>query len=191
MNSVQSNTNIRFTSIVNAALLVIVLICIVLIFLTVVGYGRVELNVPSNTFVTLNNHTVKQNSMKVRPGDYTVIITTPNYKTLRQTIKVSLFRTTVVKPSFSEREPSAIISSLIGSYGSYGPPELFKEKWYENNTWLVGSVGPGSASQVVINYANHSWNIVYFNGVAGYPTDTSRLPENVLHYLQELQSDAG
>src|SRR5690348_13092602 len=62
----------------SAATIVMVLIAAGLLFLTVKGYGTLQLQgIPANATVTLNGHTIQSNSLTLRPGDYRLVVTSP------------------------------------------------------------------------------------------------------------------
>lgn len=179
----QNNLNLRRIIVWSVA--AIAGICIILLILSAIGYGQLKLSVPNGSKVLVNQHAVSASSVKLRSGSYTVTVYSATYEPYQTTVKINNFLTTSFKPSLKQRDPNALISSVLGSYGDYGAPTLFNSQWFENNSWLAGDVGPGSASQIALHFVNGSWIVGYFNGLSGYPTDYSKLPTEVANYLKQ------
>ena len=159
------------------------------IVLTQVGYGHLQLsNIPRASTVTVNGHKVAYNAnLKVRPGSYTVVISSSSKTPYEDTIDVGLFRTTTLKPTLKDRDPNAIVSSIIGAYGQYGAPILGDVKWFDDKSWFVASVGPGNSVPIAMQFTNGSWQVRYFL-VDNYPQDISVLPSEVAAYVQALEA---
>lgn len=160
-----------------------------LVVLTNVGYGHLQLrNVPSASVVSVNGHKVAYNAnIKVRPGTYTVVVTSSSKTPFEGKVNVGLFRTTTFKPVLKDRDPNAIVSSIIGANGQYGAPGLSDVKWFDNNTWFAAVVGPGSSTPIAMQFVNGTWHIKYYLGDT-YPQDLSVLPADVSQYIQSLEA---
>ncbi|HJP96879.1 MAG TPA: hypothetical protein VJ843_05950 [Candidatus Saccharimonadales bacterium] len=160
-----------------------------LVVLTQVGYGHLQLsNVPSASVVTVNGHKVAYNSnLKVRPGSYMVVITSSSKTPFEGKANVGLFRATTFKPTLTDRDPNAIVSSIIGANGQYGAPGLSDVKWFDNKSWFAAVVGPGSSTPIAMQFTNGTWQIKYFLGDT-YPQDLSVLPTEVSQYIQALEA---
>lgn len=169
------------------AIWVVVAICICLVLLRFVGYGTLKVSVPDKSVVMVNGHTLTDPSQRLRAGTYTITVVSPRYKSYQGEITVHNFFTTNFKPKLEERKPSNILGSIIGSYGYFGPPVMYSARWFDDNTWLAGSVGPGSSTYIALQYTNGTWSVAYFDGIENYPTDLSRLPSDVAGYIRKLQ----
>ena len=159
-----------------------------LIVLSAVGYGHATFgNLPANSVVTLNGHTIKTSqNLKLRPGSYEVSVESPLTQPYKGTMKVGVFQTTDFKPQLETRAAASIVSSTIGAYGQYGAPSIDDAKWFNNNSWLAGVVGPGSAAPIAIHYEGNAWKVKYF--LSGtYPQDKSVLPTDVAQYVASLE----
>ncbi|HSX23979.1 MAG TPA: hypothetical protein VLE74_02655 [Candidatus Saccharimonadales bacterium] len=160
-----------------------------LVLLIFVGYGRLQLNVPRSAAVTINGQAVKETELKLRPGEYNLIVSSPLISPYQATVKVGLFRTVRFGPQLRQRDASAIASALIGAVGSAGPPDLLVPRWFANNAWLVGVVVPGNADLAArYDSAAGKWVVGYYNG-GGYPTDLSSLPADVSAYIKYLETN--
>lgn len=160
-----------------------------LIVLTQIGYGHLQLSgVPSASTVTVNGHKVAYNAnLKVRPGSYSVIISSSSKTPYESTVRVGLFRTANLKPTLKDRDPNAIVSSIIGAYGQYGAPVLGDVKWFDNDSWFVASVGPGNSVPIAMQFTDGKWQVRYFL-VDNYPQDITVLPSEVSAYVQSLEA---
>lgn len=169
--------------------IVTLVICAWLVMLTQIGYGHLQLNgVPSASTVTVNGHKVAHNAnLKMRPGSYTVIISSSSKTPYEDTVNVGLFRTTTLKPTLKDRDPNAIVSSIIGAYGQYGAPVLGDVKWFDNDSWFAASVGPGNSVPIAMQFTSGTWHVRYFL-VDNYPQDITVLPSEVSAYIQSLEA---
>lgn len=178
------------TFLFTAVAILLTIICAVLIFLTIAGYGTVKLiNVPANASTTINGHMVQGTTIKMRPGNYQIIISSPLITPYQGVLKVKLFTTNTFHPTLAPRNMDAIASSLIGSVNSAGSPQFTQTKWFNNNTWLVGLVGPDDLD-LAIDYdsATNKWSVGYYNG-GGYPNSLTPLPANVANYITTLETN--
>jgi hypothetical protein len=173
----------------NLVIAVVVGVCAVLIFLTISGYGSLQLDLPNNVSVLINNHVITSNSFKMRPGNYQIIVTSPLINPYEENLNIGLFRTTVFKPNLQQRSANAIASSVIGAIGTGGgAPQPGPVQWFNNNTWFVGVVSPGPL-YLAMYYDNtqQQWAVGYYD-VAGYPSDLSKIPVNVATYIENLEA---
>lgn len=164
---------------------VLVVISMVLVLLTLFGYGTLKVSAPAGSVVTVNGHTLKDTSVKLRPGTYDVVVAQYAKEPSRTKVSIKLLGTSTVAPAMTQKDPSALVASLIGSYGGYGIPVVTGAKWFEGNTWMAATVGPGGSSQIALHYVDQQWKIAYFDGLLGYPSDKNTLPEAVANHLEE------
>lgn len=146
------------------------------------GYGHISIKQYVTQNVYINGHAVHTDSIRVRPGTYRITIQTPKYATYEVLVSVGLFKTSVVNPVFNERSPDDIVSSVIGAFGQYGPPEIPDAQYFINDTWLAGVVGPGDAAPIALQFTSKGWRVAYYD-VPGYTHDKSKLPRIVQNYL--------
>lgn len=151
------------------------------------GYGTVRFDqLPASTTIRLNGHTVPAKVLRLRPGDYHVLVASPLITPYQATLHVGLWKTINYHPPLLSRSPDAIASSLIGSSYSSGPVHLLGARWFDNNTWLVGYLDP-SLAQLAVHYSStaRQWSVAYYS-TDGYPHDLTKLPDEVAAYVQLL-----
>lgn len=182
MNPQSSNTTPQ--PLLTLLAVVFIVIALFLLLLTLFGYGKLQVTVPPGSTITVNGHVLNDTSVRLRPGSYDVVVTHYSKETSRTKASIKLLSTTNVAPALTPKDPSALVASLIGSYGGYGIPVVTGAKWFEGNTWIAASVGPGSSSQIALHYQDQSWHVAYFNGLLGYPNDLSVLPEAVANHIR-------
>lgn len=173
----------------NLIIVILGLVCVALIFLTIAGYGMARLNLPNNVSVSINGQPLTSRLVRLRPGSYQVVVSSPNITPYQSTLRVSLFQTVVFNPVLVQRSADSIASSVIGSVGAGGvPPQLGFTQWFDNNTWAVGLVVPGN-SDLALHYDNNKmqWEVGFYNG-GGYPDDLTTLPANVAAYVVQLET---
>lgn len=161
---------------------------IVLLFLTVAGYGYAKfIGIPAHATVSINGHHIATTMLKMRPGSYQVLISSPTLTPYQGTLHIGLFTTTQYKPSLSQRSADAIASSVLGAIpGSTLPPKFEKVLWFNNNAWLAGSLAPEDIILALhYNSVQQQW-VLDFCSATGYPNDTSALPSSVATYVQSL-----
>jgi len=149
------------------------------------GYGTIHFKLPAQGVAYVNGHKIDGDSVKLRTGSYTVMVKSPQYETSEQTIRVNMWSTNY-QPPLTERKPVAILSSVIGAYGTYGAPGISQVKWFEGHTWLVGVAGPGSATPIALHYVHDTWQIGYY-AVGKYPQSLKSLPDDVALYLETME----
>ena len=177
--------NEKLDRLVSLATMAAIVLSAIFLLLFLFGYGHITFTSVPNQSAYINGHKVTQKSTKLRPGTYDVTVLTPNYESVHTKVKVSLFQTKEVAPKRVSRGLDDIAAAALGSNGFYGPPELSDARWFQNNSWLVGIVGPGSSTPAAFYYDHGTWNIKYFDA-SGYPSDVSKLPIDVATYLQKL-----
>jgi len=168
--------------ITNYVLVAAILLCALVSALAFAGYGHINVKQYVAQNVYINGHPVSGNSIKVRPGTYRITVETSRYATYEVLVSVGLFKTSLVTPAFGEHSPDNIVSSVIGAYGQYGPPEIPDAKWFFNNTWLAGVLGPGDAAPIALHFTSKGWEVDYYD-VPGYPRNPSHLPVAIQDYL--------
>lgn len=165
----------------------ILFICAVLLFSVFFGYGTLKFDVPANSAVFINGKPVEKDSIKLRTGSYDLTIYSPTTKPTKQSVRVWLWGATF-SPELEKRSVQSIVASSIGAYGRYGVPVVAQEKWFENNTWLAASVGPGSTVPIALHWENAGWQVKFFNIEGDYPDDVSELPQEMAAYIEELEA---
>lgn len=168
------------------AMVSMLLISIILIVLTVNGYGTLHLEgIPATAAISINGHTTKATSLKLRPGSYQLIITSPATAPLASTINVSLWQQTTYKPALQIRSADAITRSLLGAIPNTSTaPRVARLRWFQSNTWLAGTLAP-TDTVFVAHYdtRQQKWVIALCNAY-GYPSSTDNLPSEVVSYVQ-------
>lgn len=162
------------------------LLCIWLLVLRFAGYGTLHLDkLPPNTTVQINAVTVHKNSLKLRPGLYTISVTSPKYYTSYETVRISLFGTRVYTPKQTVRTTSSIANAALGAVGVVGAPEGVGLQWFDNDTWTVMNIGPGTPSVLAAHYQDGRWTRVY----KSHSSDSStQLPAEVLNAVINLEA---
>jgi hypothetical protein len=163
---------------------IISVLCLIVFFF---GKGGVKLPPDSGFSLSVNGHRVSD-SVKLRPGSYQIVARSARYTSVHTKVFVWPFITTTLATSQTERTPESIVQSALGSYGFYGPPSITDTRWFENDTILAGTVGPGSATIIALQYKDGRWQPAYFEAT-GYPKDESVLPANVRAYLDGLKAE--
>jgi hypothetical protein len=169
---------------VRLASLALFVIAIILLFLTF-ATGKVTFKVPSHSIVYVNGHRVNASSVSLKPGGYTIRVVSPRYETYDGGHRAYLWPTTY-KPALRQRSPDAILSSVIGANGQYGKPGLSDAKWFEDNTWLVGEVGPGNGTPIALRFDTRGWGVGYYP-VGSYPQSLNAIPFDIATYIQNLE----
>ncbi|MGH7142150.1 MAG: hypothetical protein ACREF5_01605 [Candidatus Saccharimonadales bacterium] len=184
------NRNRRQLFSLNIIILALLILCGIFIFLIVHGYSTVQLDVPAGMSINVNNHTVTTHILKMRPGSYQIIISSPTITPYQGTLHVGLFGVTKYKPTLRQRNASAIASSVIGAVGTAGSPQVVLIKWFDNNTWFVGLVAPEDIDLAMhYNSSQRQWSVGFYNAnSSGYPANLSSLPDNVAAYVQNLET---
>lgn len=177
----------RLARVLSWLIFFVLAVSLVYITLALFGYGTLVVSAPQNAVISVNGHKLNTTSQRLRAGTYTITVASPTTVINQGTVHIRSFLTTTYTPSLEKRSPTALVSSAIGSYESYGPPVVDRARWFENNMWLVGSVSPGSASQIALHYVNGAWSVAYFSAGSGYPTDLTQLPSDVAAYITSLQ----
>lgn len=171
---------------INLLLVVVGVLSLIFIVLHFIGYGSLVLTGDDTTVFTINGHRVQAQELRVRPATYEVSAVSPRNKSVHQAVTVHLFGRTVFSPKLSERNADDIAGAALGSYGLYGPPVFGEKQWFNNDTWLAGTIGPGSAAYIALHYDAGQWKVAYFTS-SGYPKNLNALPQNVSAYVQAQQ----
>lgn len=181
------NRTNRYVTILAVVAIVISALFISLLFL---GYGSIKIDVPSNVSVQINGHPVAESKMRLRSGSYTFLATSPNYAFDYSQVKVPLFGTANYKPSLKPRDATSILTSSIVVDGVYGKPGFKEYKWFENNTWVAGQLNI-SGNFIALNYQNSRWNVAYYEPGGNYSDSTSKLPSDVVSYINAQREAYG
>ena len=170
------------------SMVILALACVIIVFLIINGYGSLDIKIPSNATITINTHVVKAGSLRIRPGTYQVIVSSPTTTPLETTVKVNLFNTTVYQPRLEQRNANAIASSLLGGTDSVATVNISLAQWFNNNTWVAALVVPSDLG-LVLHYdtTTNQWDIVYYPD-DNYPADLTKLPANVATYVGQLEA---
>ena len=153
------------------------------------GNGQLVYTPPANGLVFINQRPVEAMPVKLRPGTYEVTVQSSRYKTVRQSVRIFPFQKVRFEPTLQTRSVDDITASAIGAYGLYGAPELIDAKWFQNNRWLAGSVGPGSPAPIALEYRNNEWRVMYFAS-PGYSDSMENIPAAVAAHLKKLTTEA-
>lgn len=156
---------------------------LVLLVATFFVKGKLHYDTPANQQLYINGHRVTSNTVSLRPATYTVKIASARYQTVEKQVRILPFATNNYEPEFVERSPSSIVSSAIGAFGYYGPPQIIGYKWFAQDTWFTAQVGPNDIAPIALHYVNGQWHIAYFAN-PGYPDDITKLPNAVADYVR-------
>ncbi len=180
--------NRRLTLLLNILTVLVVIVCAGLIFLSITGYSTVKLSLPSNATIHINGHTVSDKSIRMLPGSYQVIVSSPTIRPYQGTLSVGLFQTIIYRPSLEQRDPETIASSLLGGSGQSGALQFGLVQWFDNDTWVVGLIGPSNTCLAAhFDVSQNQWVIGYYNG-GGYPDALTLLPSSVAAYVEQLEA---
>ncbi|GEM_PF-3206751 len=171
----------------NIGIVISVILCLIFTVLAFFGYGTLRLeNLPTDSTVRVNNHVTTGQSLKLRPGSYKVVITSPLSDPYFATVHITAFGSATVKPSSGLRNPDAIASSVLGAVNAAIPVHVLQPKWFDNNTWLVGFLSPGNP-KMALHYdtKQKQWTVGYYE-MTGYPADAATLPTDVAAYIKQL-----
>lgn len=162
--------------------------CAALIFLTIAGYGTVRFSELNNDVIHINGHQINTKTIKIRPGSYKIIISSPTITPYQGTLSVGLFKTTVYSPKLESRSPTAIVSSILGGTEQSGALQFSFAQWFNNRDWLAGLVGPGGVG-LVLQYDSSQarWLVEYYEQ-PGYQSDLTKLPVNIATYVEQLEA---
>lgn len=173
-----------------AAIFLIATASAVLIFLTITGYGTLQIEgLPAGAVVRLNGNPVPAAPIKLRPGNYQIGIWSPTTAPYEDTAHIGVFRRTVYRPKFDQRNGNAIAGSVLGAVPNTSQtPQFQQSQWFENGSWLAGSFTPSNIV-ATFQYDNHAqqWTLVYCSDES-CPHDQSKLPEAVAAYIQTLMA---
>lgn len=178
---------VRLGSLVTLLIGVMGLACVGFVILLAKGYGTVHFDrLPQGATIRINGNTVTQATVRLRPGTYTIAIATPTTAPFQGSLHITLFHTLHYQPRLARRDPNAIASSVIGAVGSTAPVDIYHLRWFNNDTWIAGTVQPGNAG-VALQYTGSQWKVAFLS-VPGYPQDLAKLPTPVGTYVRGLHT---
>lgn len=172
----------------NLGIVIAALATALLIFLTIAGYGHAQLTgIPAGAVVAINGHHITTSTLKMRPGNYTVTVTSPTTDPYQGSLHIGLFTRAQFKPSLKARSADAIASTLFGAIpGSTLPVKFGAVKWFDGNTWFAGSFTPDDVVVAIhFDRVQQQWVVSYASSPA-YPQDITALPAPVASYVQSL-----
>lgn len=177
-----------------------VFVAFIFAFLFFFGYGHLKLSLPSDAIVTINGHRVDTNAnLRLRSGSYDIIVTSAYYALRDDTVRVHPLLSTTYKPAISTgskededktgagpmlvpRNTATILSSTIVTDSGRGAPLFSQSSWFANHTWIAGQLKL-SGQFIALHYSQTHWQVAYYLGAPGYPTDLSQLPTAVANYI--------
>lgn len=180
----------RLRFMLDVLIVLLVLLCAGLVWILLFGYGSVRIaGLPAGATVTVNGRIVTEKTLKLRPGTYTVGVSSPLITPLSSTVTVPLLRTITYTPHTIRRSPDAIASSVIGTMpGTSEAVQLADTQWFSNDTWVAGKSSDGYVLALHYDSSQKHWTVAYYNAVASYPTDLSTLPDAISVYVQQLEA---
>ena len=150
------------------------------------GYRTVQLGgLPVGATVLLNGHKVTSASVRLRPGDYDIVITSPTTAPYDATMSVGWLHDITYRPTLTQRSINAIAGTLLGATPETSiAPQLNHLRWFDDNTWAAGLLTP-TDTVFVTHYdaTKQQWLIAYCDDPA-YPNDITALPADVAAYVQ-------
>jgi len=182
------NSDRRILLLADLFIIVMTILCVWLIFLAFVGFGTIKFNLPRNVTISINGHTVVARTLKMRPGSYQIIVSSPTITPYQGILQVSLFQTVNYSLRLTQRSANAIASSVVGGDGQTGNIQLGFTEWFNNNSWVVGTVSPGY-TDLALHYSSiqNRWVVGYYNA-SGYTANLTALPANVANYIGQLEA---
>jgi len=177
----------RVSTLLTILIGVVGLACAASIILLVKGYGVVRFeSLPYGSVVRINGNNVTAATVRLRPGTYTLTIATPTTAPFQGSLHISLFHTLQYHPQLTRRDPNAIASSVIGAVDSSAPVDMYHVRWFNNDTWIAGTVQPGNAG-IALQYTGDQWQAAYLSA-PDYPHDLTKLPAPVSAYIRGLST---
>ncbi len=172
----------------NILIAILVIISAIYILLTYTGYSKVSFVVPNGSTVNINGHLISANNLRMVPGKYNVVVSSPTINPYQSVLNVGVYQTIIFKPLVNQRSPESIASSLLGGAGQSGALQFGLVRWFDNSTWVAGLVGPNEAG-LALQYdgAQAQWKVAYYNG-GGYPEDLTKIPTPVAAYIEQLEA---
>lgn len=177
--------------IMNVFIGILVLLIGVFAFLSIAGFGTLDLNkLPKDASVRINGHSATGRSVRLRPGSYDVMVSSPYITPYQTSLDIPLLGTVTFNPTLQPRSPSAIFSSLFGAALSTSiPPDPANVEWLDDNTWLVASLNPGGVVAAAhFDSVTKQWIIGYCSNGQTYPHDATKLPADVKNYVGQLEA---
>lgn len=152
-----------------------------------VGYGKFSYQLSETDRLYINNNYVnddliKNGELSLRPGTYAVRLQSSKYTTSDEQVRIGWFSTLQYEPKSTERQPNQIASAALGATGTTGPPTLTGTRWFQDDSWVAGLVGPSSATPAAFEYVNGEWIVRYLEA-NGYESNEQDLPSDVAKYI--------
>ena len=162
------------------------------VFWLAFGYGTIQLaGIPSKAHVEINGHAISVISapLRLRPGTYRLVVSSPTITPYSRQLNIGLLQHVELNLTFSQRNPDAIASSLLGGIGAANAVHFVRAQWLDNNTWIVGTVTlplePGLALHY--NSSTNTWVVAYFRS-EGYPQNLQQLPADIASQIQSMEA---
>ena len=157
--------------------------------------GRGDLTItatPYESTITIDKTTYTNTTAKnipVAPGEHSVTVRAPGYRTLQQTIAIG-WQESVSKKYILKTKPLKEIYAEADGATSLEGYDVVQEQFFLKNTWVAGYVVPanedeGDISVIIMNRKNGVWQIVLHSD--NLPDDASQqLPAPVYEYLKDF-----
>lgn len=150
------------------ALGLITIFALLLLFNLLFNYGTITLGETKPGSTTTINGKVTQKSAKLKPGDYSVLITNKDFGTYYQSVTVDRFKTVAVKPIQIPLNTKEIVAGALG----FNPKDITDTdisdiKLFDNGKLMAGTLSQGGYSLFVVEYRDNGWKPVYYTG-GGY-----------------------
>lgn len=181
--------NPRVRMLLNIGIGIAALLCAWSVFLYLAGYGTATIGtLPARAVVRVNGNLTTAKTLRLRPGTYTLLVTSPLTNPYQSTFRVSVLAATRINPSLQRRSPDAIASSVVGGIGPTEPVALQHAQWFDSDTWVVGFTLPANAP-LALHYdtTQGKWSVTY-STAAGYPSDKTKLPAEISNYITQLET---
>ena len=179
--------------IIRTLILLMIVLNVFLILYLVFGFGTLRISATADgtrVFIDENLIDSSTKELRLRPGTYTVRYAGKSDSPEPQTVRVSLFKTTVSAP-----DPANPINILVNSRlapQSAGKITV-KESWYSSDgNWMIASYAIGESEKplvVAIRFIETSWQtIATYPGSSNEPFDqiTSKLPTDIAVKFKEM-----
>lgn len=157
--------------------------------------GRGDLAItatPPESTITIDKTTYTNTTAKnilIVPGEHSVTVRAPGYRTLQQTIEIG-WQESVSKKYILKTKPLKEIYTEADGATSLEGYDVVQEQFFLKNTWVAGYVvpaneGEGDISVIIMNRKNGVWRIVLHSD--NLPDDAAQqLPAPVYEYLKDF-----
>lgn len=155
-------------------------------------YGTLRVtNLPKDVVASINGriytHQALESGIKLRPGSYTVYVTSPLTRPFETRAEVAGLTEEEVRPSLSVLSSEELVR-FVAEPNLTGDLRIVNSRLFENNTWmtvLVGSTsGQTDAFYNIYQYRDRVWTI--FDSGTGLDLEESSdngYPNSVVRYL--------